>query len=155
MTVFGRRASEYVAFAKACLVILAAVGLVRLGLSAAGAPNAIVRWVSMNVVLWGSALYFGAAVWRSGFGSYRQLVPLIVLLLLVFQGIAVAGILLAIAGVDNIYAAPEYSFQATSQWLHALAHLTIGIVVPTLLLWGAASLVMLVTKKTSARPATA
>ena len=67
--------------------------------------------------------------------------------MLVFQSIAVLGILLHIAGYPNIFAAPEYSFQAQSQWTHALAHLTIGIAVPILMLWGVASLAMLITRK--------
>jgi len=63
------------------------------------------------------------------------------------QCIAVLGILLAIGGYSNIYAAPEFSFGAQSQWVHLLCHLTIGIIVPPLLLWGVASLVLLVTKR--------
>jgi hypothetical protein len=44
---------------------------------------------------------------------------------------------------------------AQSQWTHLLAHLTIGIVVPPLLLWGVASLVMLITKRVTRRAAVA
>jgi hypothetical protein len=64
-------------------------------------------------------------------------------------------ILLAIAGFPNIYAAPEFSFGAQSQWIHALAHLTFGIVVPPLLIWGVASIVLLITKRVARRPALA
>ena len=75
------------------------------------------------------------------------------------QSIAVAGILLAIAGFPNIYAAPEYSgppfARSADQWSHALAHLTIGIVVPVLLGWGVASVVLLITKRVARRPAVA
>ena len=75
------------------------------------------------------------------------------------QAIAVLGILLAIAGFPNIYAAPEYSgppfARSPNQWSHALAHLTIGIVVPVLLSWGVASLVLLITKKVARRPTVA
>ena len=70
---------------------------------------------------------------------------------------AVLGILLSIGGFPNIYAAPEYSPPGgpQSQWLHMLAHLTIGMVVGPLLGWGVASLVMLITKKVARRPAEA
>ena len=74
---------------------------------------------------------------------------------LTMQSIAVLGILLAIAGLPNIYAAPEYSFRAASQWTHLLAHLTVGMVVPPLLSWGVGSLVMLITKRVARRPAVA
>jgi hypothetical protein len=95
------------------------------------------------------------AVHTKGFGSYKQLLPLGFFQILVQQGIAVLGILLAIAGVSNIYAAPEYSIRGQSQWVHLLAHLTIGLVVPSLLTWGVSSLVLLVTKRLTRRPALA
>jgi len=152
---FGKPVSEYLSFQKVVLAVLAAVGLARLGLSLAGVPNATVAWLSMNVVGWAGVLYYGVAVHTRGFGSYRQLLPLALFQITLQQLIAVLGILLAIAGLPNVYAAPEYSFGAQSQWLHALSHLTIGIVVATLLMWGVASLVLLVTRKIVRRAAVA
>jgi len=152
---FGKPVSEYLSFQKVVLAVLAAVGLARLGLSLAGVPNTTVAWLSMNVVGWAGVLYYGVAVHTRGFGSYRQLLPLALFQITLQQLIAVLGILLAIAGLPNVYAAPEYSFGAQSQWLHALSHLTIGIVVATLLMWGVASLVLLVTRKIVRRPAVA
>ena len=152
---FGKPVSEYLRFQKVVLAVLAAVGLARLGLSLAGVPNATVAWLSMNVVGWAGVLYYGVAVHTRGFGSYRQLLPLALFQITLQQLIAVLGILLAIAGLPNVYAAPEYSFGAQSQWLHALSHLTIGIVVATLLMWGVASLVLLVTRKIVRRAAVA
>jgi hypothetical protein len=152
---FGKSVSEYLRFQRVVLAVLAAVGLARLGLSLAGVPNAAVAWLSMNVVGWAGVLYYGVAVHTRGFGSYRQLLPLALFQITLQQLIAVLGILLAIAGRPNVYAAPEYSFGAQSQWLHALSHLTIGIVVATLLMWGGASLVLLVTRKIVRRAAVA
>jgi len=154
---FGKRLSEYLRFQRAWLVLIAAVGLARLGLSLAGLPDKTVSLLSMTVVGWVAILYYGVAVHTRGFGSYKHLVPLIFLQMVVVQAIAVFGILLAIAGLPNIYAAPEYSgppfARSANQWSHALAHLTIGIVVPVLLGWGVASLVLLVTKRVARRPA--
>lgn len=152
---FGKRLSQYVDFQKVFLGLLAAVGLARLGLSLAGLPDTTVRWLSMNVVGWAGALYYGVAVHTSGFGSYKQILPLAFFQTVLQQAIAVLGILLAIGGLPNIYAAPEYSFGAQSQWAHVLAHLTIGIVVPPILLWAVASLVLLITKRVARRPAVA
>jgi hypothetical protein len=71
----------------------------------------------------------------------------------------VAGILLAIAGHPNIYAAPEFSgppfARSANQWSHMLSHLTIGMVAPVLLWWGVASLVLLITRKVAPRPVAA
>ncbi len=59
---FGKGLSQYLAFQKVVLVLLAAVGLVRLLLSLAGLPNAIVLWFSMNLVAWAGTVYYGVAV---------------------------------------------------------------------------------------------
>ena len=148
---FGKRLSEYLSFQKIPLGLIAAVGLARLGLSLAGLSNGAVAWLSMNVVGWAAALYYGFAVHARGFGSYKQILPLGIFQTVLQQSIAVVGILLSMAGLPNVYAAPEYSFGAHSQALHILAHLTVGILVPPLLLWGAASLVLLVTRKVAPR----
>ncbi len=104
-------------------------------------------------------VYYGVAVHTRGFGSYKQLLPLMMFQVVLVQTIAVAGILIAIAGFPNIYAAPEYSgppfARSPNQWNHALAHLTVGIVAPVLLGWGAGSLVLLITKRVARRPAAA
>jgi hypothetical protein len=152
---FGKRVSEYLAFEKVWLILIAAVGLTRLALSLAGLPDRTVAWFSMNVVVWAGALYFGAAVYTKGFGSYKQLLPLMFFAMLTEQSIAVLGILLTIAGLPNVFTAPEFSFGVQSHWIHLLSHLTIGIVVPPFLLWAGSSLVLLVTKKVSRRPAVA
>jgi hypothetical protein len=68
--------------------------------------------------------------------------------------VAVIGILLTIAGMPNIYAAPEYSGPAaTNQWLHAGAHLTVGLLAVTLITWGVSSLAMRFARRRSPRPA--
>jgi hypothetical protein len=153
--VFGKSISDYLRFQQFILVIVAVVGLLRLGLSLAGVPDAAVAWLSMNVVTWAAALYYGAAVHSRGFGSYRQVLPLVFFQIVVQQAIAVIGIMIAIAGFPNVYAAPEYTRATSNQWLHALAHLTVGIVAPTLLMWGVASLVLAVTRRVARREAVA
>jgi len=76
---------------------------------------------------------------------------------LILHLIAVAGILLSMAGSPNIFAAPEYSGPAATrnQSLHALSHLTIGMVAAPLVLWAVGSLAMWITKKAARRPAVA
>jgi hypothetical protein len=156
---FGKRLSQYLGFQKVWLALIAVVGLARLGLSLAGMPDKTVTFLSMTVVGWAAVLYYGVAVHTRAFGSYKQLLPLMVFQVVLVQSIAVAGILLAIAGYPNIYAAAEYSgppfARSPNQWDHVLAHLTIGIVAPVLLWWGVASLVLLITKRVTRRPAVA
>ena len=151
---FGKPVSEYLRFQRVVLALLAAAGLARLFLSLAGLPNDTVRWVSMNAVGWAGIVYYGIAGAGRGF-TYKQLLPLALFQTLVFQAVAVLGIALTIAGQPNIYSAPEFSMGAQSQTAHLLAHLTIGVVIATLLSWGVACLVMLIAKKVAPRPATA
>jgi hypothetical protein len=156
---FGKRPGEYLEFQKWWLALIAAVGLGRLALSLAGVADATVSVLSMTVAGWAAAFYYGVAVHTRSFGRYRHLLPLMIVQVALVQSIAVAGILLAVAGFPNVYAAPEFSgppfARSPDQWQHALAHLTIGMVAPALLWWGVACLVLLVTKRVGRRPALA
>ena len=156
---FGKRISEYLAFQNVWLAVIAAVGLARLALSLAGLPDRTVMFLSMTAAGWIAVVYYGVAVHTKGFGSYKQLLPLMIFQVALVQSIAVAGILLAIAGHPNIYAAPEFSgppfARSTNQWTHLLAHLTIGMVAPVLLWWGVACLVLLITRTLARRSAAA
>src|SRR5512143_3590491 len=115
----------------------------------AGVANTTARWVSVTVVLLVGMVYYGVAVYRRGFGSYKQLYPLMLLQSVIGEGLVALAIVLAIlTGRDNIYTAPEYSGGGDGKtWFHVVAHLVIGAVVLPLLSWGIGSLVMLVTKK--------
>jgi hypothetical protein len=151
---FGKPISEYLRFQAVFLFLLGLVGVLRLGVSLAGASDHTAAFLSMNVIGWIAVIYYGIAAHARGF-TYKQLLPLGFFQILLQQAIAVVGILLAIAGRQNVFAAPEYSVAGQSQWIHIAAHLTIGIVVPTLLFWGIASLVLKITKAVSRRPAVA
>ena len=152
---FGKRVSQYLEFQKFPLLFIAVVGLARLTLSLAGLPDDTVKFLSITVAGWAVILYYGVAVHTQGFGSYKQLLPLLIFQVVLVQTIAVFAILLAIAGFPNIYAAPEYSgppfARSANQWSHLLGHLTIGIVAPVLLWWGVASLTMLIAKRVAPR----
>ncbi len=148
---FGKSISDYLRFQQVILVTIAVVGLLRLGMSLAGVPDPAVAWLSMTVVTFAATVYYGVAVHTHRFGGYRQILPLVFFQMVVQQAIAVVGIMTAIAGFPNVYAAPEYDPVSSNQWLHALAHLTFGIVAPTLLMWGVGSLVLAVTRRL-ARP---
>jgi hypothetical protein len=154
--VFGKRLSEYVRFQMVFLGLTAIAGIVRLALSLAGLPDATVKWSSMTVVSLVSILYYGVAVYTKGFGSYKQLLPLMVIQSVLANSIAIVGIALTIAGLPNIFGAPEYSGPFFAhQWGHMLGHVIGGMGIGSILGWGVASLVMLITKKVSPRPALA
>ena len=73
-------------------------------------------------------MYLSVRVHTTGFGSYKQLLVLCVLLNLSTQIISVAAIVLAIlTDTNNIFSSPEFAFGSDGKtWLHAGAHLFIG-----------------------------
>jgi hypothetical protein len=152
---FGKTVTQYLGFQKVVLVLIVLAFLARLTLSMAGAPNSVAKWISVTVVLLVGVVYYGVAVHTSGFGSYKQLYPLLLFQSLLGEGLVAVAIAFAIlSGADNIYTAPEYSGGGDGKnWLHVLAHLVIAAVVLPLVSWGIGSLVMLVTKKVAHRPA--
>jgi hypothetical protein len=149
MTIFGRRLSEYVAFAKPFLGLILVVGIARLALSLGGASSSITKWLSMTAVMWLGVLYYSIRVHTSGFGSYKQLLPICVLQSVTAQLIIVPAIILAIfTGRDNIYSVPEYSFGADGKtWRHVGAHLLLGTTLAPLISWLVGCLIMFATKK--------
>lgn len=152
---FGKTVAQYLGFQKVVLAVIVLAFLVRLGLSLAGTPNSVARWVSVTVVLLLGVLYYGVAVHTSGFGSYKQLYPLVLFQSLLGEGLVALAVALAIlTGSDNIYTAPEYSGGGDGKnWLHVVAHLVIAVVVLPLVSWGVSSLIMLVTKRVAPRTA--
>jgi hypothetical protein len=156
MTIFGKRLSEYAAFARVFLVLILVVGLARLALSLGGVPNTAARWVSITVVMWIGIVYFAIKVHTTGFGTYRHLLPIYFLQSLAAQVVIVPAIILAIlTGRDNIFSIPEFSFGADGKnWGHVAAHLFIGTTVGSLVAWLGGSLVMFVTRKVTGARAT-
>ncbi len=152
---FGKRLSEYVAFQKAFLILIAIAGTTRLGLSLARVPDGTAKWFSMTAVAVAGIFYYGAAVFTSGFGGYKQILPLLVIQNVLANSITIVGIALTIAGFPNIFGAIEYSgpFYQRHQWAHILGHVIGGMGVFSIVGWGVASLVLLITKKLAPRAA--
>jgi hypothetical protein len=157
--IFGKPWSEYVRFQRVILGLIVVVGLARLLLSLAGMPNSTVKFLSITVVGLIGIFYYGIRVHTTGFGSYKQLLPLIVIQNVVTHTLIIAAIVLArLTHQVNIYSAPEYGGNAAARY-HILGHLLIGMVAFSLVGWLVASIVMWVTKRVSRKgrvqPATA
>jgi hypothetical protein len=144
MKIFGKSLSEYVSFEKGFLILVLVVGLARLVLSLAGVPNATVKFVSLTALLLLGLIYYSVRVHTSGFGSYKQLLPVLALPVILSSLIIIFGIVLSIVtGKENIFSAPE---AGGGNWAHALSHVVAMIVIP-FILWGIGSLIMLLAKK--------
>jgi hypothetical protein len=153
MTILGRHLSDYVAFSKVFLGVILVVGIVRFALSLGGVPNSAAKWLSITAVVWIGVVYSAIRVHTSGFGSYTQLLPIVVLQNAMAQAVAIVAIVIAIfTGTDNIYSTPEYAFGEDGKtWLHAGAHLLVGTTVGSFVYWLVGCLVMFVTKKLAGR----
>ena len=151
MTIFGKPLPEYVSFCKVFLILLPLVGIIRLSLSLSGTPNGTARWFSMTALAWIALVYYSIRVHTTGFGSYKQLLVICVLLNLSMQIISIAGIVLAIlSNTNNIFSSPEFAFGGDGKtWLHAGAHVVVGIPLGSLIPWLVGSLILTVARKTS------
>jgi hypothetical protein len=152
---FGKTVAQYLGFQKVVLALIVLVFLVRLALSLSGTPNATAKWFSVTVVLLLGVVYYGVAVHTRGFGSYKQLLPLLLFQSLLAEGLVALAVALAIfTGQDNIFTAPEYSGGGDGKnWMHVVAHLIVGSIVLPLVSWAIGSLVLLITKKVAPRSA--
>jgi small basic protein len=153
MTVFGKTLSQYLSFQKYILWLILVVGLARLGLSLAGVPNSATKWLSISVVALIGLVYYAIRVHTTGFGSYKQLLPLVFIQSVLSQAIVIVGIVIAIAThKDNVFSAPEFSGGVDGKtWTHAAAHLVVGVVIAPLVGWLIGSALMWVTKKVTAQ----
>ena len=154
MTNFGKRFSEYFAFCKPFLGLILIVGIARLALSLGGVPNSTAKWLSITAAIWIGVLYYAIRVHTSGFGSYKQLLPICFLLSLTAQAVIVPSIILAIfTGHDNIYSIPENFFGNDGKsWLHVAGHLFIGgTTLGPLMGWLFGCVIMFATKKVTSR----
>jgi hypothetical protein len=150
MTIFGKRPSEYFSFCKPFLGLILIVGITRLALSLGGVPNSAARWVSLTVAMWIGVFYYAIRVHTSGFGSYKQLLPICYLLSITAQLVIVPSIILAIVtGTDNIFSIPENFFGSDGKtWLHVAGHLFIGgTTIGPLMSWLFGCIIMFATKK--------
>ncbi len=152
MIIFGKRLSEYVAFCRVFLVLILAIGLARLALSLGGVPNSTTKWLSMTAAVWIAVIYYSIRTHTSEFGSYRQLLPIVALLNLVAQVVAIAGIAIAIfTGNNNVFSSPEFAFGSDGKtWTHLLAHVFIGTTVGSLVPWLIGSGLLAATRKMTA-----
>jgi hypothetical protein len=151
MRIFGKTLGDYLGFAAGTVALVVVVGVARLALSMAGVPVSAVKYVSVTTMALLGVVYLGVRTHTSGFGSYRQLLPLMVITLGAASWVSGFAVVLAIiTGRDNIYSIPEYSGgQDGKTVFHAFAHFFIAPFVAGLVAWGLSSFVMLVTKATT------
>src|SRR6266404_5278726 len=126
---FGKKLADYIQFEKWILIAIGVMWAIRLGLSLRGTPFTVTRWFSINIVLLVGLIYFSAAVHTTGFGSYKQLLGLLIIQTAFAHLLIGAGITLGIVtGAENAYTAPEvFGGSDGRNWLHVLAHIVAAV----------------------------
>jgi hypothetical protein len=154
MKVFGKTLGEYLSFQKYPLLFVAAIGLARLGLSLAGAPNSATKWLSIDVATLLVLVYYSVTIHTSGFGSYRHLLPVHFIQSVTAQSIIIFGIVLAIlTNKDNIFSAPEFSGGRDGKsGLHVLGHVIVAVIFGPLVGWLLGSALLFVVKRVAPGP---
>jgi hypothetical protein len=162
---FGRSLSEYLAFQRPVLILIGAVWALRLAFSMTGLPVSGVQFLSVTGVLVLGAVYYGWAVGRKRFGSFKHLYALNLVQGLFSQALVAAAIVLAmLLGRDNIFSIPEFYPPAQGigvlglpmppdgkSWGHALEHLLVaGAIGFPIIGWLLGSPVLLVTSRRGA-----
>jgi len=133
------------------MILIVAVGFVRLFSSLAGVSDSIVKWFSLTALAIVGIVYCAIQVPRTGFGGYKHLLPLYVMQagtgnLIIAGGIALS----AITGKENIFSRPEYSGpMASNPWLHAAGHIADGFIIGPLIGWLIGAIIMFVILKVS------
>jgi hypothetical protein len=108
--------------------LIAAVWALRLVLDAAGAPNGIVRLFSVTVAGAVSALLAVVLMHFRRLGRYSNVIIATILLVFWAQFLIVLAIAFAaVTGVQNVFAAPEYSPHGAGPLPHIAGHLTFGL----------------------------
>jgi hypothetical protein len=145
---FGKKFSEYVQFERWLLILIAAVFVIRLGMSLAGVSFTTTRWVSLNIVQLVGLFYLSIAVHTTGFGSYKQLLGALMMQSVFAHLLIAAGIVLGIVtGTGNVYTTPEVFGGANgATWTHVVAHLVGGFIL-SFIAWLIGSVILFVTKK--------
>jgi hypothetical protein len=145
---FGKKLGEYILFLRWILALIAVVFVSRLAVGLAGSSFSQTRWISINIVLLLGLVYCSVAVHTSGFGSYKQLLGLLIVQTVFAHLLIASGILLGmVTGTPNIYTTPEVSGGGDGATLiHVVAH---GLAGPLLavITWPIGSLILFVTKK--------
>ncbi len=157
---FGKTLSQYVAFQKPILILIAVVFVMRLALSMVGVPVSGAKFLSVTGVLVLGSLYYGWAVGPQGFGSFKQLYGANLVQGVFSQTLIALAIVLAIVlGKDNVYTIPEfYPFSSGNMpipmptdgknFIHAINHVVIaGAIALPLIGWLLSSVVHLLTRK--------
>jgi len=102
MTRYGKRLARYARFVGVGMALIILIGLARFAAGVLGVPyERGTHLVSITITTMVLAVVYGARVAATGFGTYRHLLPMVVMLALTMYGFIVAAIL--VEGLGEIH----------------------------------------------------
>jgi hypothetical protein len=128
MTVASLGVRDHVRLLVPLFALIAAVWALRLVLDASGAPNGIVRLVSVTVAGAVSVLLAVVLLHFRRLGRYPNVIVATILLVFWAQLLIVLAIAFAaVTGVQNVFATAAYSPHGSGPLRHIAGHLTFGL----------------------------
>lgn len=129
MKVSGKTLKEHIQLLTPLFGIIAAVWALRFFLGQVGAPYWLIQPFSVTLIVPVCIILMTLLIYTKRFGGYQNVIVGAFLLVTWSQMLIVAAILLSvIAGIDNIFSAPEFSPENDpGHRHHILGHLTFGI----------------------------
>jgi len=143
MLLFGKSLRDYVNFARAGIVLIILMGLVRFVVGVSGVPyDRATHLVSLTLLTSLLALVYGQRAAARGFGGYRHLLPTALVLSTSMYGFIILAILVeGLGGIHGYFHAPGMGVAPPGMDVttHIVGQL-LAMVITTLFLWGLASL---------------
>lgn len=129
VSVFGKTIVDYVRFVRVGLLILVGIGVARFIVGISGVPyERATHLVSITIVVFLAAIVYGQRVAAVGFGGYRHLVPIALLLGGTMYAFLIVAILIeGLGGIHGYFHSPGSGFAPERMALreHVLGQLSV------------------------------
>jgi len=108
MTRYGQRLARYARFVRVGMALIVLIGLARFAAGVTGVPyERATHLLSVTITTMVLAVVYGGRAAATGFGGYRHLLPMVVMLALAMYGFIVAAILVeGLGGIHGYFHAP-------------------------------------------------
>jgi hypothetical protein len=143
MSIFGKSVRDYFSFVRIGIILILAMGVVRFALGLSGvAYEKSTHLASLTILGWILAVIYGHLARVTGFGRYRQLLPMAFTLAVTMYGFIILAIVVeSQGGLHGYFHAPGLGLMPGGMSVvdHVIGQL-LAMLVTTVLLWALASL---------------
>jgi len=143
MSIFGKSLRDYFSFVRIGIILILVMGVVRFALGLSGVPyEKSTHLASLTILGWILAVIYGHLARVTGFGRYRQLLPMAFALAVTMYGFIILAIVVeSQGGLHGYFHAPGVGLMPSGMSVvdHVIGQL-LAMLVTTVLLWALASL---------------